>query len=111
MFFKTNCLEHDAIDMFQMLLDAALEPKSKLAGAIARTKNMKAIQMNKQMSQIDPFADNNELFLRTAYGQKNLGMPRLGLEENVANIDSDLMRKFVQENMSPSKCILVANGV
>lgn len=43
------------------------------------------------MANYDPFAENNELFLRVAYGMNTLGMPRFGLSDNVQNIDKDLL--------------------
>lgn len=38
-FYKGQCLEYDTIDMFQMMVDVALEPRSVLAANVARAKN------------------------------------------------------------------------
>jgi len=69
--------------MFQMMVDIALEPRSVLAANVARTKNQKSHDLHKHLSKYDPFADNQDLLLRTAYGYNTLGMPRLGLEGNI----------------------------
>ena len=49
--------------------------------------------------------------LRTAYGFNTLGMPVLGLESNVENIDARSMQKFIIDNITPNKCLIVASGV
>ena len=38
-YFKGNCIEYNTIDMFQMMVDLALEPRSVLAANVARSKN------------------------------------------------------------------------
>ncbi len=34
MYYKTSCMEYDVIDLTQMLLDCALEPKSSFAADV-----------------------------------------------------------------------------
>lgn len=91
-FFKGHCIQYDVIDMFQMMVDIALEPRSVLAANVARYKNHKSHDLFNHLSKFDPFALNQELLLRTAYGFNTLGMPRLGLEKNVDNIDARLLQ-------------------
>jgi predicted Zn-dependent peptidase len=90
--FKGHCLEYDTIDMFQMMVDLALEPRSVLAANVAKTKNKKSHDLSHHLNHYDPFSENQELLLRTAYGYHTLGMPRLGLEHNVDNIDARLLQ-------------------
>jgi predicted Zn-dependent peptidase len=111
MFFKGHCLEYDTIDMFQMLVDIALEPRSVLAANVARSKNRKSHDLHKHLHKYDPFSDNLELLLRTAYGYNTLGMPRLGLEHNIDNIDARMLQQFIMDNITPRKCLIVASGV
>lgn len=110
-FFKGHCLQYDVIDMFQMLVDIALEPKSVLAANVAKSKNKKIHDLSHHLHKYDPFSNNSELLLRTAYGYNTLGMPRLGLEHNVDNIDARLLQQFVMDNITPRKCLIVASGV
>lgn len=110
-FFKGHCLEYDVIDMFQMLVDIALEPRSVLAANVARSKNKKSHDLHHHLHKYDPFSDNMELLLRTAYGFNTLGMPRLGLEHNVDNIDARMLQQFIMDNVTPKKCLIVASGV
>lgn len=111
MYFKGNCIEYDTIDMFQMLVDLALEPKSVLAANVARSKNRKTHDLHKHLHKYDPFSENTELLLRTAYGYNTLGLPRLGLEHNIDNIDARMLQQFVMDNVTPRKCLIVASGV
>lgn len=110
-YFKGHCLEYDTIDMFQMLVDCALEPRSVLAANVARSKNKKTHDLYKHLHKYDPFSDNNELLLRTAFGYNTLGMPRIGLEHNTDNIDARMLQQFVMDNITPRKCLIVASGV
>lgn len=74
-----------------MMVDIALEPRSVLAANVARSKNRKSHDLHKHLHHYDPFSDNSELLLRTAYGFNTLGMPSLGLDHNVENIDARML--------------------
>lgn len=110
-YFRGHCLEYDTIDMFQMLVDVALEPRGVMAANVAKAKTQKTHDLKNHLAKFDPFAYNEDLLLRTAYGYKSLGMPHYGLEGNVQKIDARMLQKFVMDNVSPSKCLIVANGV
>jgi predicted Zn-dependent peptidase len=97
--------------MFQMMVDIALEPRSVLAANVARSKNHKSHDLYNHLAKFDPFASNSELLLRTAYGYGSLGMPRLGMEKNIDNIDARLLQQFIMDNITPRKCLIVASGV
>ena len=91
-YFKGQCIEYDVIDMFQMMVDIALEPRSVMASNVARSKNAKSHDLYNHLSKYDPFASQQELLLRTAYGYNTLGMPRLGLQKNIDNIDARMLQ-------------------
>lgn len=110
-YFKGHCIEYDTIDMFQMMVDLALEPRSVIAANVAMSKNQKSHDLHGYLSKYDPFADNTELLLRTAYGYKTLGMPRLGMASNIGNLDARVLQQFVMDNITPAKCLIVASGV
>ena len=38
-YFNGHCIEYDTIDMSQMMVDIALEPRSVLAANVAKSKN------------------------------------------------------------------------
>jgi len=91
-YFRGHCIEYDVIDMFQMMVDLALEPRSVLAANVARSKNGQSHALFNHLAKFDPFAQQQEMLLRTAYGFNTLGMPRLGLASNVDNIDARLIQ-------------------
>jgi len=109
--FKGHCIEYDTIDMFQMLTDIALEPKSVMSANVAKSKNKKSHELFNHLSKFDPFASQQENLLRTAYGINTLGMPRLGLGGNVDNVDARMLGQFVMDDITPKKCLIVASGV
>lgn len=82
-----------------------------LAANVARSKNHKTHDLYKHLAKYDPFADTQETLLRTAYGYKTLGMPRLGLHDNIDNLDARVLQKFIMDTITPKKCLIVASGV
>lgn len=74
-----------------MLVDIALEPRSVLAANVAKSKNKKSHELHHHLAHYDPFMDNQELLLRTAFGYNTLGMPALGLNHNIDNIDARML--------------------
>ena len=107
-YFRGHCIEYDTVDMFQMLVDIAL---SVLASNVAKSKNRKSHDLAQHLAKFDPFAFNEDLLLRTAYGYHTLGMPRLGMEHNVDYIDARILQKFIMDNVTPRKCIILGSGV
>ena len=97
--------------MLGMMVDSVFEPKTEIVADIARIKNKKAFDLLKHMQQFDPNVDAQDILMKTAYGLQTLGMPRMGLERNVENINSELLNTFIGENINPSKCVIAANGV
>ena len=110
-YFKGHCVEYDVVDMFQMMVDIALEPKSVLAANVAKSKNGKSHSLAAHMHKYDPFSNNQELMLRTAFGYNGLGMPSLGMESNIDNVDARMLQKFIMDNITPQKTLIVASGV
>lgn len=94
-----------------MMVDIALEPRSVLAANVARSKNRKTHDLYKHLHKYDPFSENMDMLLRTAYGYNTLGMPRNGLEHNIDNIDARMLQQFIMDNITPKKCVIVASGV
>jgi predicted Zn-dependent peptidase len=109
--WNTHCFEYDASDMFRMLADCAFEPRSYLAANIARDKNKKFHKLHHHLSHYNPFGDNPQLLLTTAYGYNTLGMPKYGFESNVDNIDQKMLQDFQLENITTGGTIVVASGV
>lgn len=111
MYFKGHCIEYDTIDMFQMMVDIALEPRSVLAANVAKSKNAKSHDLANHMAKFDPNSQDSELLLRTAFGFNTLGMPLIGTSNNVGNIDARMLQQFIMDNITPKKCLIVASGI
>jgi len=56
-YFRGNCIEYDTIDMFQMMVDIALEPRSVLSANVAKSKTQKSHDLMNHLSKFDPFAN------------------------------------------------------
>ena len=80
MYWSGRCVEYNVEDIFNVILDCALEPRSVFAGNIARAKNRKSQQLVAHLEKVsDPFIRNLDLLFTTAYGYNTLGMPTIGL--------------------------------
>jgi predicted Zn-dependent peptidase len=110
-YFKGHCIEYDTIDMFQMMVDIALEPRSVIAANVAKSKNQKSHDLHKHLAKYDHNIEAQELLLRTAFGYNTLGMPHLGTHNNIANIDARMIQQYIMDNITPKKCLIVASGV
>ena len=75
-----------------MMVDIALEPKSVMSANVARSKNAKSHDLFNHLAKFDPWATQQENLLRTAYGFNTLGMPRLGLQKNIDNVDARMLQ-------------------
>ena len=94
-----------------MMVDIALEPRSVMSANVAKDKSKKSHALRAHLQQFDPFAFTEEKVLKTAFGYNTLGNPLHGLEGNVGNIDARILQKFMMDNITPGKCVIVANGV
>ena len=52
-YFKGHCIEYDVSDMFQMMVDIALEPRSVLAANVARSKNKKTHDLHHHLHKYE----------------------------------------------------------
>lgn len=87
-YFGAHCLSHDVVDIFKMMADCALEPRSVVAANVGINKNHNSHKLAAKMNNGEDL--NNEVF-RTAYGLKGLGMPLMGLKGNVDNLNANVL--------------------
>jgi processing peptidase subunit alpha len=111
MFYHAYAFEYDVTDIFRMLGDMVFEPRSILAANVARDKNRQYFKLQHHLSHYNPFQNNPQLLLTTAYGYNTLGMPKSGFESNVENLDAKVLQEFQLDNITPEKVTVVANGV
>lgn len=101
--FKASCLAHDVQDVFGMVSDCVLEPRSSV------TANA-AISKMKELRKVSPYKypgihETDQLFAG-CFGNKGLGMPLQGTEKNDVNLTAYALQKFQMENYSPERVII-----
>lgn len=106
--FKASCLSHDVSDIFAMMSDCVLEPRSQIAAnaAISKMKYQRKVEAVK-----NPGQDDTDSILSQAFGHHGLGMPILGYEKNTENLNAFTLQKFQIENFSPERIIIAGVGV
>lgn len=107
-FYRINCLSHDVIDVFSMLVDVALEPRNSVACAVGRSKNEESHLVDAQTGGNQLF--NDHLFA-AAFQNKSLGRPVFGTRSNVANLTSEVIQKFQLANFTHDRIVISATGI
>lgn len=69
-YFSANCLAHDVVDIFRMMTDCALEPKSVVAANVAQNKNKNTHKLEELIQTGEEF--HNQIF-RCAFRNDGLG--------------------------------------
>jgi processing peptidase subunit alpha len=106
--FSASCIAHDAVDIFGMLADCALEPRSVVSANVS----MKKMKHHHYLEQIlGTGKDLNDNLFATAYGLKGLGMPLLGLESNIEYLNAQKIQKFQLSNITPKRIYIGGSGV
>jgi len=90
-YWKANCLAHDVYDIFSMMADCALEPRSVPSANIGIDKIKHEHLVDKQLGTQQEF--NDHLF-STAYGLHGLGLPLKGLHHSNKYLIASVLQKF-----------------
>lgn len=107
-YWRAHCLAHDVVDVFRIMTDCALEPRSVTAANVALHKNLGTHKLEDQLNTGEAF---NEAVFKTAFGQQGLGLPLRGHRNNIANLTAYTLQKFQQKNINPNRIIISAAGV
>ena len=107
-YWKAHCLAHDVVDVFRIMTDCALEPRSVTAANVALHKNLGTHKLEDQINTGEAF---NEAVFKTAFGQQGLGLPLRGHRNNISNLTAYTLQKFQQKNINPNRIIISAAGV
>lgn len=107
-YFSAKCLAHDGVDVFNVLADCALEPRSVVAAQVGVEKNKNTHKFTDFVGNCEEF--NNATF-RTAFGLKGLGLPLRGLKGNVGNLSAYVLQKFQLENITPNRIFVCGSGI
>lgn len=89
--FKAHCLPHDVVDIFGMMADCALEPRSVVAAQVALMKNEHSHKLDDKLGGNLVYTDS---LFKIAFGNLGLGRPILGARGNIPNLSSYTIQKF-----------------
>jgi len=107
-YFKAHCLSHDVVDIFNMVADCALEPRSVVAANAAMEKMHYQHELEAQLRTGHLV---NDILFQTAYGNHGLGMPLHGLTHNYKYLHANVLQKFQLEHINPNRIFVAAAGV
>lgn len=106
--FKASCLSHDVQDVFSMVADCVLEPRSSVTANAAIGKMS---QLRKLLPYKCPGVLETDKLFGAIFGEKGLGMPLHGADKNDVNLNAYTLQKFQIENFSPERMIVGGVGV
>jgi processing peptidase subunit alpha len=107
-YFKANCLAHDVVDIFNMMADCALEPRSVVAANVAMEKMHYQHELEALLKTGHII---NDTLFQTAFGGHGLGMPLHGLTHNYKYLHAHVLQKFQLENINPNRIFVAAAGI
>jgi processing peptidase subunit alpha len=107
-YFKANCLQHDVVDIFNMMADCALEPRSVVAANAAMDKMHFQHELEAYLKTGHLI---NDTLFQTAYGNHGLGLPLHGLTHNYKYLHAHVLQKFQLENINPNRIFVSAAGI
>jgi len=107
-YFKAHCLSHDVVDIFNMMADCALEPRSVVAANAAMEKMHFQHELEAMLKTGHLI---NDTLFQTAFGNHGLGMPLHGLSHNYKYLHAHVLQKFQLENINPNRIFVAAAGV
>lgn len=107
-FYRINCLSHDVIDVFSMLVDCALEPRNVVACSVGRSKNEDAHALDAQTGGNLKFNDH---IFAAAFGGKGLGNSLGGRRSNISNLSAEVIQKFQATNFTNDRLVISATGI
>lgn len=106
--YKFQCLPHDVVDVFRMMIDCALEPKTHVTVGNAQYKLEASHKFYQESRSHFLFTD---LVMQSVYGNKGLGNAVLGKESNISFLNAPTLQKFQIREYSTSKISIVGLGI
>jgi len=107
-YFKAHCLQHDVVDIFNMMADCALEPRSVVAANVAMDKMHYQHELEAYLKTGHLI---NDTLFQTAFGNHGLGLPIHGLTHNYKYLHAHVLQKFQLENINPNRIFVSAAGI
>ena len=102
-YFHGQCLEYDTSDMLNVMTEMAMAPGDVLDDGFSQAKNIESHEYANHLLEMDPFMNDTEALFSTAYGDRGLGMTRLGLKQNAETMTCDSLHQFLNDTVTPKK--------
>ena len=106
--FRGSCLAHDTVDVFRMIVDCALEPRSAVAANVGIDKNTHGHKLSELLGGNDAY---NDAIHTVAFGGSGLGNPLKGHKSNIENLTFRTLQKFQRENFSADRIVILGAGI
>lgn len=106
--WKTQCLAHDAVDLFSMMADCAFEPRTHTTCNNAIGRLADSHRYHNATQSHNAFT---ELVMSSVFGQAGLGNSLLGVEANALNLNPNVVQSFQRDNISPEGIVVVGLNV
>lgn len=106
--YKFQCLPHDVVDLFNMMMDCAFEPRNHLTCNAAMSKMPFSFRFYEESRQHFMLTDT---ILQAIYGSNGLGNPILGRESNAGYLNAAVIQKFQAEHARLSGVTVAATGI
>lgn len=106
--YKFQCLPHDAVDLFGMMIDCAFEPRNHVTCNNAISRLTHSHRLLESANAHHQFTDT---VLASVFGAKGLGNPLLGREGNAMQLNSHTVQGFQLENTAPEGITVVGLNV
>jgi len=106
--YRSSCLAHDTVDLFNMISDCALEPKNVIAANVAIEKNKHSHALE---TVHDSGAKFRDMLSRCAFGEGGLGNSMNGRQANIQNLTATTLQKFQIRNYTPDRIFVGGAGV
>lgn len=88
LWYNATCLNHDVIDIFNMMTDCALEPRNFNSTSVANSKLPHSLKSKLASNKWNEFSD---VVFQAIYGHGGLGNLLLGNEKNYKHLDTMTM--------------------
>lgn len=101
------CLQPDLLTVLGLSGEALCSPAFK-EGPIGREKEIQRADLLESLQ--DPLKTSFRLLRENLFGYRDYGLPRLGTEESIDNIDREMLERHHQQFMTPHNGVLAVFG-
>lgn len=106
--YKFQCMPHDTVDLLNMMIDCALEPRNPVTVNAAIAKLQFEHKFLEETKSHFLFTD---LVLQSIYPKNGLGNPMFGNPHNALKLNTQVMQRFQLDHYVPENIKIVGVGI